>query len=122
LASNRKSRSENETQVQRDVNANALTVARPDFLLMDGDIKVDIVKAGLSNKVEIRGEVTFPGIYELRKTTGFDIINRAGSVTRNTFCPEPMYFVTPEILQICNQTGWKWTCRNTVTMIPGAVM
>ena len=96
LASNMKIlRSENETQVQRDVNANAITqLPDQDFLLMDGDIvKVDIVKAGLSNKVEIRGEVTFPGVYELRKNDRlFDIINRAGGVTRNTFLPRAYVF------------------------------
>ena len=96
LASNMKIlRSENETQVQRDVNANAITqLPDQDFLLKDGDIvKVDIVKPGLSNKVEIRGEVTFPGVYELRKNDRlFDIINRAGGVTRNTFLPRAYVF------------------------------
>ncbi|MBX2938684.1 MAG: SLBB domain-containing protein [Ferruginibacter sp.] len=81
-------RTENEKQVQRDVNANAiLKIEGEDFALQDGDIvKVDLVKPGISNKVEIRGEVTYPNFYELRKGDRlFDIINRAGGVTRNTF-------------------------------------
>lgn len=81
-------RTENEKQVQRDVNANAiLKIKTEDFLLHDGDIvRVDNVKDGISNKVEIRGEITYPNFYELRNGDRlFDIINRAGGVTRNTF-------------------------------------
>jgi len=88
-------RSENEKQVQRDVNANAiLKMEGQDFMLEDGDIvKVDLIKPGLSNKVELRGEVTYPAVYELR--TGerlFDVINRAGGVTRNTYLPRAYIF------------------------------
>ena len=88
-------RTENEKQVQRDVNANAiLKIANQDYMLEDGDIvKVDLIKSGISNKVEIRGEVTYPAVYELR--TGdrlFDLINRAGGVTRNTYLPRAYIF------------------------------
>ncbi len=88
-------RTENEKQVQRDVNANAiLQLAGQDFMLNDGDIvKVDLIKPGIANKVELRGEVTYQGVYELR--TGdrlFDIINRAGGVTRNTYLPRAYIF------------------------------
>ncbi|HNP54482.1 MAG TPA: SLBB domain-containing protein, partial [Ferruginibacter sp.] len=79
-------RTENEKQVQRDVNANAiLKIPTEDFLLQDGDIvKVDLVKPGISNKIEVRGEVTYPGVYELKQGDRlFDVINRAGGVTRN---------------------------------------
>ena len=51
------------------------------------------IKSGISNKVEIRGEVTYPAVYELR--TGdrlFDLINRAGGVTRNTYLPRAYIF------------------------------
>ena len=88
-------RTENEKQVQKDVNANAITkIAGQDFLLEDGDIiKVDLVKPGISNKIELRGEVTYPGIYELRQGDKlFDIINRAGGVTRNTYLPRAYIF------------------------------
>ena len=88
-------RSFNEQQVQRDVNANAIMkIAGEDFMLEDGDIvRVDIIKAGISNKVELRGEVTYPAIYELRKGERlFDLINRAGGVTRNTYLPRAYIF------------------------------
>jgi len=88
-------RTENEKQVQRDVNANAIMkIAGQDFLLQDGDIvKVDLVKPGIINKVEVRGEVTYPDFYELRPGDRlFDVINRAGGVTRNTFLPRAYIF------------------------------
>lgn len=88
-------RSEDESQVQKDVNANAIIkIPGQDFMLEDGDIvKVDMVKAGLSNKIEIRGEITYPAFYELRKGDRlFDIINRAGGVTRNTYLPRAYVF------------------------------
>ena len=88
-------RTENEKQVQRDVNANAiLQMANQDFMLNDGDIvKVDLIKPGIANKVELRGEVTYQGIYELRNGDRlFDIINRAGGVTRNTYLPRAYIF------------------------------
>jgi protein involved in polysaccharide export with SLBB domain len=88
-------RSEDEKQRQRDVNANAiLKLENQDFLLLDGDIvKVDLIKPGLINKVEIRGEVTYADIYELRPGDRlFDVINRAGGVTRNTYLPRAYIF------------------------------
>lgn len=88
-------RTENERQVQNDVNANAiLKISGQDFPLMDGDIiKVDLIKPGISNKIELRGEVTYPDIYQLRPGDRlFDIINRAGGVTRNTYLPRAYIF------------------------------
>ncbi len=88
-------RTDNEEQVQRDVNANAIQeIAGEDFMLMDGDIvKVDLIKGGIDNKVEIRGEVTYPDNYEIRKGDRlFDIINRAGGVTKNTYLPRAYIF------------------------------
>jgi protein involved in polysaccharide export with SLBB domain len=88
-------RTENEKQVQRDINANAiLKIQGEDFALQDGDIiKVNLIKPGISNKVEIRGEVTYPDVYELRKGDRlFDVINRAGGVTRNTYLPRAYIF------------------------------
>ncbi|MFT3979826.1 MAG: SLBB domain-containing protein [Ferruginibacter sp.] len=88
-------RTEGEKQVQRDVNANAiLLIAGQDFLLQDGDIvKVNLIKPGISNKVEIRGEITYPDIYEMREGDRlFDLINRAGGVTRNTYLPRAYVF------------------------------
>jgi protein involved in polysaccharide export with SLBB domain len=88
-------RTENEKQVQKDVNANAIIkISSEDFELKDGDIvKVDLIKAGISNKVELRGEVTYPAYYELRPGERlFDIINRAGGVTRNTYLPRAYIF------------------------------
>ena len=88
-------RTEDEKQVQRDVNANAiLKIEGEDFMLLDGDIvKVDLVKPGINNKIEIRGEVTYPDVYELRAGDRlFDLINRAGGVTRNTYLPRAYVF------------------------------
>lgn len=88
-------RNEDEKQQQRDVNANAiLKIAGEDFELLDGDIvKADLIKPGISNKVEIRGEVTYADIYELREGDRlFDLINRAGGVTRNTYLPRAYIF------------------------------
>lgn len=88
-------RTENEEQVQRDVNANAIAkIEGEDFLLMDGDIvKVDLIKEGIDNKVEIIGEVTYPDNYEIRPGDRlFDIINRAGGVTKNTYLPRAYIF------------------------------
>lgn len=88
-------RSEDEKQVQRDVNANAiLKISGQDFLLNDGDIvKVDLIRSGILNKVEIKGEVTYPAIYELRPNDRlYDIINRAGGVTRNTYLSRAYIF------------------------------
>ncbi len=88
-------RTEGEKQVQRDVNANAiLQIPDEDFPLFDGDIvKVDLVKPGISNKVVIRGEITYPDIFELRPGDRlFDLINRAGGVTRNTYLPRAYIF------------------------------
>ncbi|RZM11638.1 MAG: hypothetical protein EOO88_46620, partial [Pedobacter sp.] len=61
-------RTSDEKQVQIDVNANAiLKIDGQDEPLMDGDVvKVNLVKAGIINKIEIRGEVTYPDTYELR--------------------------------------------------------
>ncbi len=88
-------RTENEKQVQVDVNSNAiLKISGQDFPLVDGDIiKVDLIKPGISNKVELRGEVTYPDIYQLRPGDRlFDLINRAGGITRNTYLPRAYIF------------------------------
>jgi protein involved in polysaccharide export with SLBB domain len=88
-------RTQDEKQVQIDVNANAiLKIEGQDASLMDGDVvKVNLVKAGIINKVEIRGEITYPDTYELRQGDRlFDLINRAGGVTRNTYLPRAYVF------------------------------
>ncbi|MDB5201788.1 MAG: capsule polysaccharide export protein [Ferruginibacter sp.] len=88
-------RTENEAQVLKNVNANAIVkIAGQDFALEDGDIvKVDLIKPGIANKVELRGEVSYPDYYELRPGDRlFDVINRAGGVTRNTYLPRAYVF------------------------------
>ena len=80
-------RTENEKQVIHDVNATAIIkLDNQDYQLLDGDIiKVDLVKPGIINKVELKGELAYPGIYELRPHDRlFDVINRAGGITKNT--------------------------------------
>jgi protein involved in polysaccharide export with SLBB domain len=88
-------RTENEKQVIHDVNATAIVdLDNQDYLLRDGDIvKTDLIKPGIINKVEITGEVSYPGNYELRKGDRlFDVINRAGGITRNTFLQRAYIF------------------------------
>ena len=94
-------RTELEKQMIRDVNATAIInptndprFSSEDFALEDGDIvKVIAVNPGFTNKVEIKGEVSYPGQYEIRKGDRlFDVINRAGGITRNTYLPRAYIF------------------------------
>jgi polysaccharide biosynthesis/export protein len=94
-------RTELEKQVIKDVNATAVInptndprLAKEDFELVDGDIiKVIAVNPGFINKVEIKGEVSYPGQYEIRKGDRlFDLLNRAGGITRNTYLPRAYIF------------------------------
>jgi protein involved in polysaccharide export with SLBB domain len=80
-------RSVNESQTMIDVNATAIIMnKREDAMLKDGDIvKANLIRPGLMNKVEIKGEIKYPDVYQVRPGDRlFDIINRAGGVTRNT--------------------------------------
>ncbi|MGC4100051.1 SLBB domain-containing protein [Ferruginibacter sp.] len=94
-------RTELEQQTIKDVNATAIVnptndprLRDQDFDLQDGDIvKVIAVNPGLLNKVEIKGEISYPGQYEIRKGDRlFDLINRAGGITRNTYLPRAYIF------------------------------
>jgi polysaccharide biosynthesis/export protein len=94
-------RTELEKQVIKDVNATAIVnptndprFLTQDFALEDGDIvKVIAVNPGLLNKVDIKGEVSYPGQYEIRNGDKlFDLINRAGGITRNTYLPRAYIF------------------------------
>lgn len=88
-------RTENEVQKIRDINATAiLKLAGQDFLLNDGDIvKADLINPGIVNKLELRGAVAYPGVYELRNNDRlFDVINRAGGITKNTYLPRAYIF------------------------------
>ncbi len=88
-------RTESESQVLKDVNANAiLRLDNQDVLLQDGDIvKANLVRAGLVNKIEIRGEIKYPDLYEYRNGDRlFDLINRAGGITRNTYLQRAYVF------------------------------
>ena len=94
-------RTELEKQIIRDVNATAIInptndsrFTNQDFELVDGDIvKVIAVNPGLFNKIEMKGEISYPGQYETRKGDKlFDLINRAGGITRNTYLPRAYIF------------------------------
>jgi len=94
-------RTQLEQQIIKDVNATAIInptndarLEGQDFELEDGDIvKVIAVNSGFVNKVEIKGEVSYPGQYEIRKGDRlFDVINRAGGITRNTYLPRAYVF------------------------------
>ena len=51
------------------------------------------VNPGFVNKVELKGEISYPGAYEIRKGDKlFDLINRAGGLTRNTYLPRAYIF------------------------------
>ena len=88
-------RTDNENEVIHDVNATAIIKLKDqDYPLLDGDvIRADLIKPGITNKLELRGSVKYPGIYELRKNDRlFDVINRAGGITKNTFLPRAYIF------------------------------
>lgn len=94
-------RTELEKQTINDVNVTAIInptndsrLAGQDFPLVDGDIvKVIAVNPGLINKIEMKGEISYPGQYETRKGDRlFDLINRAGGITRNTYLPRAFIF------------------------------
>ena len=94
-------RTQLEKQVIEDVNATAIMnptndtrLRNEDFGLVDGDIvKVIAVNPGLFNKIEMKGEISYPGQYEARKGDKlFDLINRAGGITRNTYLPRAYIF------------------------------
>jgi len=88
-------RTENERQVIHDVNATAIIQqSKPDYILKDGDVvRVNIINPGVVNKVEVKGEVAYPGFYEIKKGDHlFDVINRAGGITKNTFLPRAYIF------------------------------
>ncbi len=89
------SRLENEKQLQRDFSVNEIIKSSTlDYLLEDGDIvKINLIKTGITNKVELQGEVKYPGVYELRSGEKlFDLINRAGGVTNNTYLQRAYVF------------------------------
>ncbi|MEO8821867.1 MAG: SLBB domain-containing protein, partial [Ginsengibacter sp.] len=80
-----------EKQTIKTINLNAIGLMADgkstDEALYDGDlIMVNPINSGLSNKVIIKGEVAYPNVYEVRKGDRlFDLINRAGGVTPNSF-------------------------------------
>ena len=81
-------RTENEDQVIHDVNVTAIIKLKDlDYPLLDGDVvKSELIKPGIINKLELKGPVKYPGIYELRKNDRlFDIINRAGGILKDTY-------------------------------------
>ena len=88
-------RTENEDQVIHDVNVTSIIKLKSiDYPLLDGDIvRSELIKSGITNKLELRGAVKYPGIYELRKNDRlFDIINRAGGITKDTYLQRAYIF------------------------------
>lgn len=75
-----------EKQTIKSINLNAIGKLN-DEPLNDGDIiVVNAINPGLTNKVIVKGEVAYPNVYEVRKGDRlFDLINRAGGVTPNSF-------------------------------------
>lgn len=94
-------RTQLEKQIIEDVNATVIInptgdkrYENQDFGLVDGDIvKVIAVNPGLFNKIEMKGEISYPGQYQARPGDKlFDLINRAGGITRNTYLPRAYIF------------------------------
>jgi protein involved in polysaccharide export with SLBB domain len=81
----------NERQVIKNVNFNAIGLKIDNKIvdepLYNGDmVIVNPINAGLTNKVIVRGEVSYPGVFEIRKGDRlFDVINRAGGITPNAY-------------------------------------
>lgn len=88
------SRIENQKQLQKDYNADSLLSASAEFLLKDGDVvKVETIRKGIINRIELQGEINYPGVYELRPGEKlFDVIKRAGGVTNNTYLKRAYVF------------------------------
>ena len=88
----------NERQIIKSINLNKsgrLPIEKStDEPLYDGDIVlVNAINPGLSNKVIVKGEVAYPNVYEVRKGDHlFDLINRAGGVTPNSFLERAYVF------------------------------
>jgi protein involved in polysaccharide export with SLBB domain len=84
-------RNVNEKQTIKNVNFNNIGSSNGntavDEKLYNGDIVViNPINPGLINRVIIKGEVTYPNIYEIRKGERlFDLLNRAGGVTPNAY-------------------------------------
>ena len=88
-------RNEKEKQVQRDfTSASLMNTSTSDFRLEDGDVvKVENIRKGIINRIELQGEVNYPGVYELKQGDKlFDLINRAGGVTKNTYLHRAFVF------------------------------
>lgn len=88
-------RTETENQLIHDVNATAIIRLKDqDYPLLDGDVvKADLIKPGITNKLELKGAVKYPGVYELRKGDRlYDVINRAGGIIKNTYLPRAYIF------------------------------
>jgi protein involved in polysaccharide export with SLBB domain len=87
-----------EKQTIKTINLNAIGLLadgkKTDEPLYDGDmVVVNPINQGLSNKVIVKGEVAYPNVYEIRKGDRlFDVINRAGGVTPNSFLERAYVF------------------------------
>src|SRR5690606_19680776 len=84
-----------EKQVIHDVNATAIVkLPDQDYPLLDGDIiKADLIKTGIINKDKLVSVVEYPGLYEIRNNDRlFDVINRAGGITPNTYLARAYVF------------------------------
>ncbi len=84
-------RNVNEKQTIKNVNFKAIGLKASGIItdepLYDGDVVVvNPINAGLDNKVIVKGEVSYPNVYEIRKGDRlFDVINRAGGITPNSY-------------------------------------
>ncbi len=89
------SRIENEKEVIKDFSIKSINAStNKDFILNDGDIvQIAVIKSGLVNKVEVKGEVKYPGVYEFKAGDKlFDLIERVGGVGKNTYLNKAYIF------------------------------
>ena len=88
-------RIENEIEVIKDFSIKSINApSSNDVVLNDGDIvKIAPIKSGVVNKVEVNGEVKYPGVYEFKAGDKlFNLIERVGGVGINTYLEKAYVF------------------------------
>lgn len=88
-------RVENEKQIIRNIDVQKiLNGSLPDYILEDGDVvRANLINPEIKNQVEIKGEVNYPGAYEIKPGDKiFDIINKAGGLTKDSYLNRAFVF------------------------------
>jgi protein involved in polysaccharide export with SLBB domain len=88
-------RIEGDKQVQRDISLETIKKSSTaDFALQDGDVvKAENIRKGIVNRIELQGEVNYPGTFEIASGEKlFEVIRKAGGLTSNTFLQKAYVF------------------------------